>query len=193
MKRGSRLLDRSGVSRSYSNRRVGVSASNGNPGFWEGVSGDAGSDAPHSGPSQDRKGGVCDKMAFRPKIFLRNRPSDCIHRDETSLSIDKMDADSNPSTAPNGATNAVATPTSDSTDKKNNGNRGRGGFNKRGGRGGGRGNNRGNDKPQKRKHSGFGSSKYVPASLLVPQRSMPTLTRAQGRRTRQARADPEQP
>lgn len=54
--------------------------------------------------------------------------------------------------------------TSDSTHKTNNGNRGRGGFSGAR-RGGGRGGNRGNDK-QKRKHTGFGSGKYVVAFVL---------------------------
>jgi hypothetical protein len=73
-----------------------------------------------------------------------------LNRNETILSTDKMAADDIQNAAPDapaGAPNAA--PTGESAGK-NNGQRG-----KRGGKG------RGNDKPQKRKHTGFGAAKYA--------------------------------
>ncbi len=87
-------------------------------------------------------------------------------------SICHVAADSTPSAAPPASANANATPASEPADKKHGHQQ-----HQRGNRGG---RDRGNDK-QKRKHSGFGSAKYVPPFALpaFPRRvaiTMPTLT-----------------
>lgn len=79
------------------------------------------------------------------------------HRNEIDLPASNMAADETAHTSAEGAATNTATRTTALADK-NNGNRDRGGPNERGGRG----KDRGNDKPGwKRKHTGFGSGKYV--------------------------------
>jgi hypothetical protein len=87
-----------------------------------------------------------------------------LNRNETILPTDKMAADDIQNAAPDAPAGAAnAAPTGESAGK-NNGQRG-----KRGGKG------RGNDKPQKRKHTGFGAAKYA-SHLPSFGTPMPTLT-----------------
>jgi hypothetical protein len=91
-----------------------------------------------------------------------------LNRNETILPTDKMAADNihnAAADAPSGAANAAPTGDSAGTPAgKNNGQRG-----KRRGKG------RGTDKPQKRKHTGFGAAKYA-SHLPSFGTPMPTLT-----------------
>jgi hypothetical protein len=77
-------------------------------------------------------------------------------RDETTLPTRNMAADEIHNAAADSPSAGPAATTSSDAPNKNNGHRG-----KRGGR------DRGNDKQKKRKHTGFGSAKYVVASAIA--------------------------
>jgi hypothetical protein len=77
-------------------------------------------------------------------------------RDETTLPIRNMAADEIHNASADSTSAGPAAGTSSDAPAKNNGHRG-----KRGGR------DRGNDKQKKRKHTGFGSAKYVVAPAIA--------------------------